>query len=107
MKFNYMFRSQNNGHFSRYQTLVSNTILTQEKVTEWLEAIPGVARMGADINTLCEILEEKKISWGIFPCPCCHKSVTHLLEKEVEPFIKATEAIGFTWVRLQGISGNY
>ena len=107
MKFNYMFKNQNNGHFSSYSTLTSNTILTQEKVTEWLMEIPGAERSGADINSLCEILEKKNITWGIFTCPCCAKSVTSLTETNVEIFIERTVSLGFAWGRLEGISGNY
>jgi hypothetical protein len=107
MKMNYLFRSQNNGHFSTYQTIISDTVLTQEKVTEWLSAIPGVGRMGADINQFCEILDKKGINWSIFRCPCCDALVKNIMPENVDAFITKCNLFGFSWVILEGISGNY
>lgn len=107
MKLNYLFRSPNNGHFSKYSTVISDTVFTQEKVTEWLSEIPGVERCGANIDNFVEILEKKGIKWGIFPCPCCDKPVTHLNENQVNDFIGKCATVGISWTILEGISGNY
>jgi len=107
MKMNYLFKSPNNGHFFSYKTLISDTVLTQEKVTEWLSVIPGVERTGANIDHFCEILEQKEIKWGIFRCPCCDKLVTNLEPGKVNDFIKGCAMFGLSWVMLEGISGNY
>ncbi len=107
MKNNYLFRSQNNGHFSTYSTVISDTVFTQEKVTEWLKEIPGVERSGADINQFCEILEKKGIKWSIFPCPCCGKGVTYIQPGDVNGFIEKCAIFGITWTILEGVSGNY
>lgn len=107
MKNHYLFKSPNNGHFSTYKTVVSNTIFTQEKVTEWLSAIPGVERSGANIDPFIEILEKKGIKWEIFTCPCCCKLVSNLKDTQVNDFIKNSNLFGITWTMLEGISGNY
>lgn len=107
MKNHYLFRSPNNGHFSTYQTVLSDTIFTQEKVTEWLSAIQGVERMGANIDPFIEILEKRGIKWGIFTCPCCGKLVNNLREDQVDDFLKNSKLFGIEWIRLEGISGNY
>ncbi len=107
MKFNYLFKSQHNGHFDDYQTVTSNTIITQEKVTAWLKEIPGVERTGADINQFCEVLQKRGIEWGIFECPCCVQRVTKLSSDQVDDFLKRCKVFGIEFVKLEGISGNY
>jgi hypothetical protein len=41
MKFNYLFVNQNNGHENTYHPFKSDTVLHQERVTEWLNQIPS------------------------------------------------------------------
>jgi len=107
MKFNYLFEEQNNGHYKSYRPFSSSAVLSQEQVTEWLSAIPGVERTGAGIDHLCEIMESMNIEWEIFHCPCCSKTVTHLDENKIYGFVRSCESIGIAWVKIKGISGNY
>ena len=76
MKFNYLFVDHNNGHETTYHPFCSNTVLNQEKVTEWLiEKVPGATRTGTKVGHLLNIMFDKGMDSEWLKCPCCDKEV--------------------------------
>lgn len=103
MKFNYIFVNQNNGHGDTYHPFSSNSVLTQEKVTEWLMQIPGATYFGTGITKLFDKLDEHKIDFEEFQCPCCEKPVPYLKDVYSEKW----KIYGIEWIFLEGVLGSY
>ena len=107
MRYKYLMLNRNNGHEITYHPFTCESHLTQEKVTEWLNTIPGAGRTGAGLSHLLDILDKKNIKADIAECPCCNQRVKSLNELEREMWVNGTETLGYTWTILEGISGNY
>ena len=105
MKFNYLFVDHNNGHETTYHPFCSNTVLNQEKVTEWLiEKVPGAARTGTKVGHLLNIMFDKGMDSEWFKCPCCDKEV-YSIKKELLGRWK--ELAGIEFILIEGVDGNY
>ena len=107
MKFNYLFVNQNNGHGNTYHPFKSDTVLNQERVSEWLNQIPGSGRTGTSLGDLLDRLGRENIPFEEFTCPCCG-ALIHQLDLTKETDFRRWQIIwGITWVMLEGVSGNY
>jgi hypothetical protein len=104
MKFNYLFIDFHNGYEKTYHPFCSNNILTQEKVTEWLNAIPGAGRVGTHLGHLLDELSHRNIAFEEFQCPCCDKIVHEL---KIFDSKRWANWPGIEWNILEGVSGNY
>jgi hypothetical protein len=104
MKFNYFFVDINNGHETIYYPFSSNTVISQDYVTNHLSKIPGAGRMGTKIGHLLDILEKNNIEFEQVKCPCCDKFVQPMAQP---PFDLWKKYFGIEWIILNGISGNY
>lgn len=104
MKFNYLFVDRHNGHETTYHPFSSNHVLHQDKVTEWLNKIPGAGRMGTKPGHLLSIMFDKGLGWEWFHCPCCDKEVTVLINPDLEFWKRHA---GIEWILIEGVSGNY
>tara|TARA_R110000868_G_C10972576_1_gene770503 strand:- start:31565 stop:31879 length:315 start_codon:yes stop_codon:yes gene_type:complete len=104
MKFNYLFVDHNNGHETVYHPFCSNSVISQERVTELLMTIPGAGRSGTHVGQLLELLDQNSIEFGQVMCPCCDK----IVHKMASPDFDLWERVaGIKWVLLEGVSGNY
>jgi hypothetical protein len=104
MKFNYLFVNQNNGHGKTYHPFKSDTVLNQERITKWLNEIPGSGRMGTSLNDLLYRLGKEHIPFEEYRCIGCD-SMIHILTLEKA---KSLELIfGIQWILIEGVGGNY
>lgn len=103
MKLNYLFVDTHNGHMTTYHPFTSNTVISQERTTNWLNEIPGANRMGTHVGHLLDKLIKNNIDFEVFKCPCCEKVVDEI--KHIDERI--WEIAGIKWQILHGISGNY
>jgi hypothetical protein len=107
MKFNYLFVDRNNGHLTTYHPFTSNTILDQERVTQWLNQVPGAGRMGTSIYDLMYRLVQENIPFDEFKCPCCESLIKQLYLTRESDFRRWKDTWDIEWILIEGVSGNY
>ncbi len=104
MKLNYLLIDPNNGHCNTYHPFSSNTVLSPERVSKWLNEIPGSGRMGAGLEELFNRLDAENIPFEEFKCPCCETIIREIGSKEYK---RMEIVLGINWIKLDGVSGNY
>lgn len=107
MKFNYLFVDHNNGHMITYHPFSSDTVLHQERVTTWLNQIPGAGRMGTSVYDLLDRLARENISFEEFKCPCCELLIKQIELPKEQDFRRWKTVWGIEWIKIEGVSGNY
>ncbi len=104
MKFNYLFVDQHNGHETTFHPFKSNSLLTQERVTNLLNTIPGASRSGTSVGHLLELLDKESVEFSQVECPCCDKIIHYMNKVDYELWERVA---GVKWIFLNGVSGNY
>lgn len=102
MKLNYLYIDHHNGHETTYHPFTSNTLLTQERVLEWMRNVVGASQCGSNLSDLLCRLEKENIPFEEFWCHCCEQPVY-----TIKKYLKKWELYGIKWILIEGITGNY